>query len=226
MKSVNPVKMLAAFALGFLVSSVTEGRIISKCELKEQLEAAQIQVIRAMGDKMTVNDLNARLVCLAGATGFNTSFKDIPAKPKEPLNSHSIKPNTTQRPVRHLYGVFQLSDQLACDSGMNPSLNVCNTSCTAFTDDDVTDDIACLNIIISSIKPRPKNNITLPLVTLSTILVKACHFVVPSLYFAELRVRPNGPSFHLLGRIQDLQSGQFLSSPQPPQQSQPQDPPQ
>uniref|UniRef100_A0A8C1RYD9 Lysozyme n=1 Tax=Cyprinus carpio TaxID=7962 RepID=A0A8C1RYD9_CYPCA len=92
------------------------------------------------------------MVCLAGATGFNTSFvKNIPAKPKEPLNSNSIKPNTTRRPVWHLYGVFQLSDQLACDSGMNPSLNVCNTSCTAFTDDDVTDDIACLNTIISSI---------------------------------------------------------------------------
>lgn len=134
------------------------------------------------------------VVCLAGATGFNTSFvKNIPAKPKEPLNSNSIKPNTTRRPVWHLYGVFQLSDQLACDSGMNPSLNVCNTSCTgefekkktatviintasyvfwisascsycfqmkslclcslfskAFTDDDVTDDIACLNTIISS----------------------------------------------------------------------------
>ncbi|KTF76123.1 hypothetical protein cypCar_00038118 [Cyprinus carpio] len=172
MKSVNAVKMLAVFALVFLVSSVTEGLIISKCELKEKLEATQIQVIRAMGDKMTVNDLNARLVCLAGATGFNTSFvKNIPAKPKEPLNSNSIKPNTTRRPVWHLYGVFQLSDQLACDSGMNPSLNVCNTSCTAFTDDDVTDDIACLNTIISSM--------------LSTILVKECHFVVPSQYFVE-----------------------------------------
>ncbi|XP_026128168.1 sperm acrosome-associated protein 5 [Carassius auratus] len=151
MKSVNAVKMLGAFALVFLLSSVTEGRIISKCELKEQLETTQIQVIRAMGDKMTVNDLNARLVCLAGATGFNTSFvKNIPAKVKEPLNIHSIKPNTTQRPVWHLYGVFQLSDQLACDSGMNPSINVCNTTCSAFTDDDITNDIACLNTIISS----------------------------------------------------------------------------
>ncbi|XP_016145394.1 lysozyme C, milk isozyme-like [Sinocyclocheilus grahami] len=183
---INPVKMLAAFALVFLVSSVTEGRIISKCELKEKLEASQIQVIRAMGDKMTRNDLNARLVCLAGATGFNTSFvKNVPAKPKELLNIHSTKANAQRHPVWHLYGVFQLSDQLACDSGMNPSLNVCNTSCTAFNDDDVSDDIACLNTIISSIKPRPKNIISLPLVTLNTILVKECHSVIPSLYFAE-----------------------------------------
>ncbi|KAL0202876.1 hypothetical protein M9458_000894 [Cirrhinus mrigala] len=153
MKSVNPVKMLAALAMVFLVSSVTEGRIISKCELKEKVEAAQIEVIRAMGDKMTQTELTARLVCLAGATGFNTSFvKTIPAKPKEykPFNANSMKLNATQRLVWNLYGVFQLSDQVACDSGMKPSLNICNTSCTAFTDDDVTDDIACLSTIISS----------------------------------------------------------------------------
>ncbi|XP_058650850.1 lysozyme C-1 [Onychostoma macrolepis] len=136
-----------------------------------------------MGDKMTANDLNARLVCLAGATGFNTSFvKTIPAKPKE---SKHLNIPAARRPVWNLYGVFQLSDQLACDSGMNPSLNVCNTSCTAFTDDDVTDDIACLNSIISSIQPRPKHSLFLPLITLNTIMVKECRSVVPSLYFAE-----------------------------------------
>uniref|UniRef100_A0A8C1NJR5 Lysozyme n=1 Tax=Cyprinus carpio TaxID=7962 RepID=A0A8C1NJR5_CYPCA len=134
--------MLAVFALVFLVSSVTEGLIISKCELKEKLEATQIQM-KGRSPSHAFSFGSDAVVCLAGATGFNTSFvKNIPAKPKEPLNSNSIKPNTTRRPVWHLYGVFQLSDQLACDSGMNPSLNVCNTSCTAFTDDDVTDDIA------------------------------------------------------------------------------------
>jgi len=54
------VKMLAALALVLLVSSATEGRILRKCELKKQLEAAQIQVPEAMGDKMTVDDLIAR----------------------------------------------------------------------------------------------------------------------------------------------------------------------
>ncbi|KAL1281756.1 hypothetical protein QQF64_000559 [Cirrhinus molitorella] len=166
--------MLVALALVFLVSSVTQGRIISKCELKEKVEAAQIEVIRAMGDKMTPNELTARLVCLAGATGFNTSFvKTIPAKPKEskPFNANSVKLNAASRLAWRMYGVFQLSDQLACDSGMTPSVNFCNTSCTAFTDDDITDDIACLSSIISSM--------------LSTILVKECHSVVPSEYFAE-----------------------------------------
>ncbi|CAM4471383.1 unnamed protein product [Leuciscus chuanchicus] len=181
--------MLSALALVLLVSSATEGRILSKCELKAELEAAQIKMIRAMGDKMTVDDLIARLVCKASASGFNTSFvKAIVAKPKEnvPFNTHSFG-HEKQRPVRQLYGMFQLSDQLACDSGMMPSLNVCKMSCSALIDDDITDDIACLKTVIGSIKPKPKNSsdITLPLATLNTILVKECRFVVPSRYFAE-----------------------------------------
>ncbi|XP_039475953.1 uncharacterized protein LOC120442776 [Oreochromis aureus] len=45
---------------------------------------------------------------------------------------------------KNLYGLFQLSDRKFCDSGYCPSENVCHTSCTAFTDDDITDDIACV----------------------------------------------------------------------------------
>uniref|UniRef100_A0A669CQK4 Lysozyme n=1 Tax=Oreochromis niloticus TaxID=8128 RepID=A0A669CQK4_ORENI len=43
---------------------------------------------------------------------------------------------------KNLYGLFQLSDRKFCDSGYCPSENVCHTSCTAFTDNDITDDIA------------------------------------------------------------------------------------
>ncbi|KAI3353549.1 hypothetical protein L3Q82_020067, partial [Scortum barcoo] len=41
------------------------------------------------------------------------------------------------------YGIFQLFDSLFCDSGYRSSRNVCRTSCTAFTDDNIMDDIAC-----------------------------------------------------------------------------------
>ncbi|KAK9981574.1 hypothetical protein ABG768_001101 [Culter alburnus] len=90
--------MLAALALVLLVFSVTEGRILSKCELKEQLEAAQIQQIRALGDTTTVDKLIARLVCnVENTSGFNTSLVtsvqinqdeirppfQIPPKPKD-----------------------------------------------------------------------------------------------------------------------------------------------
>ncbi|PWA29332.1 hypothetical protein CCH79_00013941, partial [Gambusia affinis] len=41
------------------------------------------------------------------------------------------------------YGIFQLSDSYLCDSGNNLSRNLCQKSCTDFTDDDITDDIEC-----------------------------------------------------------------------------------
>ncbi|KAK2817509.1 hypothetical protein Q5P01_025700 [Channa striata] len=43
-----------------------------------------------------------------------------------------------------LYGIFQLSDSHFCDSGYRWSRNECRTDCSAFIDDDITDDIACL----------------------------------------------------------------------------------
>ncbi|KAF1394569.1 hypothetical protein PFLUV_G00002400 [Perca fluviatilis] len=42
-----------------------------------------------------------------------------------------------------LYGIFQLSDKTFCNSGYRSSKNKCNTTCDAFTDDDISDDIAC-----------------------------------------------------------------------------------
>ncbi|KAK1803046.1 hypothetical protein P4O66_021574, partial [Electrophorus voltai] len=48
---------------------------------------------------------------------------------------------------RTLYGIFQLSDDIACKSGSIYSLNRCQLDCAALTDDDITDDIACLKIL-------------------------------------------------------------------------------
>ncbi|XP_043090124.1 uncharacterized protein wu:fj19g03 isoform X2 [Puntigrus tetrazona] len=122
--------MLAALALVFLVSMVTEGRIVSKCELKEQLEASQIQVIRSIGDKATADTLIATLVCNAEKTsGFNTSLiasiqidRDnlrppfqIPSGPKEEkpsaeeeddekLEEEHIIPVKPQHPPKGIHG--------------------------------------------------------------------------------------------------------------------------
>ncbi|XP_056312397.1 uncharacterized protein wu:fj19g03 [Danio aesculapii] len=66
------MKMLSACALLLLAFAVTHGRIVSKCELKEQLEVARA---RATGHKMTVDQLIASLVCnVENTSGFNTSL--------------------------------------------------------------------------------------------------------------------------------------------------------
>ncbi|XP_052399682.1 uncharacterized protein LOC127946877 [Carassius gibelio] len=243
MKSVNAVKMLSAFALALLVSSVTEGRTISKCELKAKLDAAQFQQITVMKETITVNSLIIRLVCKASSSAFNTSFvknatdhnkemKPSQAPPQDasqgPLQASAGAPSRrgppqapssrlppqapaeappkhheqvpskrpqgpgheTQHPqpttatdaVRHLYGVFQLSDQLACDSGMRLSLNVCNMTCSALTDDDITDDIACLKTLMNITKGKPKE---IPTDVKKIVEMKECPSVASPDYFAD-----------------------------------------
>ncbi|XP_024145984.1 uncharacterized protein DDB_G0283697-like [Oryzias melastigma] len=41
------------------------------------------------------------------------------------------------------FGLFQLSDSFFCDSGNGLSKNLCDTNCSAFIDDDITDDLEC-----------------------------------------------------------------------------------
>ncbi|XP_077379450.1 uncharacterized protein LOC144020164 [Festucalex cinctus] len=41
------------------------------------------------------------------------------------------------------HGIFQLSDSYFCQSSARWSQNVCKSSCSAFSDDDITDDLDC-----------------------------------------------------------------------------------
>ncbi|XP_046693095.1 uncharacterized protein wu:fj19g03 [Silurus meridionalis] len=56
-----------------------------------------------------------------------------------------------EAPDRTRYGIFQLSDS-ACNSGLDYSLNHCELDCSALTDDDITDDIACLMSLDENVK--------------------------------------------------------------------------
>ncbi|XP_052401017.1 uncharacterized protein LOC127948563 isoform X14 [Carassius gibelio] len=296
MKSANPVKMLVVVALVLLVFSVTEGRIINKCELKARLDAAQLQQITVMEETITVNSLIARLVCKASFSAFNTSFVQntavhnemMPAQyppqvasqvppqappsgappqasphrgppkapssrvlpqapagspPKVPPSGAPTKvppsgsppkvppfgapskvppsgsppkippsgsppkvppsgsppkvlpsgaqssskphPTTAAKDAGHLYGVFQLRDQLVCDSGMIPSQNVCNMTCSALTDDDITDDITCLKTLTNFMNAKPKEVLFDVKKIAEMMLVEECRSVVPPNYFAE-----------------------------------------
>ncbi|XP_008283189.1 YTH domain-containing protein 1-like [Stegastes partitus] len=48
-----------------------------------------------------------------------------------------------RRRSRFLYGVLQLSNTYFCKTDFRWSANKCNTSCKAFIDDDISDDVAC-----------------------------------------------------------------------------------
>ncbi|KTF99994.1 hypothetical protein cypCar_00023248 [Cyprinus carpio] len=87
--------------------------------------------------------------------------------------------------VERLYGLFQLSDQWACNSDKVPSLNICNMKCTALNGDDATNDIACLKTLMNSMPPKPLVNPSDLKKILGTLLVDECRSVVHSEYFAE-----------------------------------------
>lgn len=95
-------------------------------------------------------------------------WRKIPRPPKK----KPTRPVRLCRPRTGYYGIFQLSDRIFCDSGENPTENLCKTRCSgecgtgtqdsgppwwtwagltqasgvsaAFIDDDITDDIRCL----------------------------------------------------------------------------------
>ncbi|XP_035856359.1 protein starmaker-like [Sander lucioperca] len=73
------------------------------------------------------------------------SSKDRSSKDRssEDRSSEDRSSEETNRSSLGLYGIFQLSDETFCNSGYRSSKNKCNTTCDAFTDDDISDDIAC-----------------------------------------------------------------------------------
>ncbi|XP_056589260.1 uncharacterized protein LOC130409349 [Triplophysa dalaica] len=100
---------------------------------------------------------------------------------RPPAGSSGILPGTTM----NLYGIFQLSDRVACDSGSNQTMNICRMNCNALIDDDIRDDIACLktlmgfmsNVTITSPSSTPR------IINMDVTFVEECRSVVPSQYF-------------------------------------------
>ncbi|XP_016415660.1 uncharacterized protein LOC107746095 [Sinocyclocheilus rhinocerous] len=253
-------KMLAVLALVLLVSSASEGRILSKCELKSQLQAAlggkvpgtvtnrPVDVTAVVPENVTSSvpgntanlTLIAQIVCTVERvskfnTGLVTTIREDSRPPVRPPVRPPIRPpqrpnerpggrpgrpggrprgkrshvaaqlrrparlsddssesseensRERQRLATKLFGIFQLSDRVACDSGSGKSLNICRMKCSALIDDDIRDDITCLktlldsarNATVSALASLPKKK---PHIILS---VNECRNVNPAQYFAE-----------------------------------------
>ncbi|XP_062975630.1 lysozyme C-1-like [Elgaria multicarinata webbii] len=46
------------------------------------------------------------------------------------------------------YGIFQINSRYWCSNGQGPSANGCGKPCSAFTTDDITDDIECAKKVV------------------------------------------------------------------------------
>ncbi|XP_052462615.1 alpha-lactalbumin-like [Carassius gibelio] len=172
--------MLAVVVVLFLAAGVSESVILSKCELKRQLERG----LSLPAPNST--DILAQIVCHVELTsGFNTSAIKKIAEPEEhssvqgSRHRRSVKgkgPRTTPRPATRaprlgsdedksevwtLYGLFQLSDHVVCRSTQSHSLNLCGLTCDKLIDSDTSDDIACVQALINAVSapnPDPKTS--------------------------------------------------------------------
>ncbi|XP_041825121.1 uncharacterized protein LOC121629552 [Melanotaenia boesemani] len=221
------LELLLALAVVALVPSLSESRIVSKCELKGDLEKAivldkrlvpykeqilAIVICEVEGKSHFVTDLTKvygerRPTTTVPSTADNITIVEIPTTTTttaNPVNTNSGTASNsaaggsrkkrdarkkTKKKSSHeesladimndeenkfnevemmqddehmgdhkdsshevsaieswslgFYGVFQLSDSHFCNSGYRWSRNLCRSSCSAFTDDDITDDVAC-----------------------------------------------------------------------------------
>ncbi|XP_077185474.1 lysozyme C, milk isozyme-like [Paroedura picta] len=112
-------------ALFFLLLSVTEAKHFWRCELARTLKAAGLDTFGGR----SVKDW----VCLAYYESYYKT--DVVGEPK-PDGSRN-------------YGIFQINSRLWCSTGSQEPNFGCKTDCSAFTDDDITDDIECAKKIAS-----------------------------------------------------------------------------
>ncbi|XP_076583531.1 uncharacterized protein LOC143318897 [Chaetodon auriga] len=214
--------LLVVLAVAAVVPSLSEGRIVSRCELREKLGQAIALPKRLQKHKETVL---ARVICVVEERShLNTSLVRVFGKPKTTAAPATTEPTDIEvedgkvrkrreaddsseevdgmemdsileeleedqsdeedmdedgnmegnddgdemgedeqepeeggkrkkrsmhhrrhgrRPKAHtLYGLFQLPDR-HCDSPSHLSKNTCETTCGAFTDDDIEDDLGC-----------------------------------------------------------------------------------
>ncbi|XP_071765123.1 lysozyme C, milk isozyme [Centroberyx gerrardi] len=159
------MKMLVALVLAALFSAPAEGKLVDKCELKTLLEEAELKNCHR---HVTDEDFVAKIVChVEKGAGFNTSA-------------------VSQRDTWTLYGIFQLSDHLICSSGAGDSPNLCDINCSDLIDDNVANDIKCLETIKTKFQSHDYDHLKVDFIRMIRILFQSeCYNVSASTYFAD-----------------------------------------
>ncbi|XP_025763586.1 lysozyme C, milk isozyme [Oreochromis niloticus] len=118
------------------------GRIVPKCELRDQLIWATSNLPQKAKDSgLDSEKFVTKIVCFVeNVSEFNTSLVS------NGLRDDGIwqKNDSSGDSDDTLYGIFQLWDQLVCGNGTNPSPNICAINCMDLIDDDIQDDVRCL----------------------------------------------------------------------------------
>ncbi|XP_047658878.1 mucin-2 isoform X2 [Tachysurus fulvidraco] len=127
--------------------------------------------------------------------GANKSATEnvMPPPPPPPKFNSSMIMSRKRRGINGqwtLYGLFQVADVIACTSSPpKPTMNLCNLSCNKLIDNDLTDDISCVQSIINYKIPvtGDKDEATRLLRTMKDMLMNSCPTVDYTNYLAECK---------------------------------------
>ncbi|KAM3848168.1 lysozyme C, milk isozyme-like [Vipera latastei] len=112
------------YTLLFLFIAGSETKVYSRCELARRLKQS--------GMDGYVGVSLGNWVCMA----YHESHYDT--KAVSPINDNGSRD----------YGIFQINSRYWCNNNQGRTANGCNKPCSAFTDDDITDDIACAKRVV------------------------------------------------------------------------------
>ncbi|KAJ8002125.1 hypothetical protein DPEC_G00176580 [Dallia pectoralis] len=93
----------------------------------------------------------------------------------------SSENNSEEETEWTLYGLFQLSDHVICASGSIPSLNLCQMNCSALIDDNLSDDINCMETIGRTMESGLQHSMALTTM-LKLLFPKDCERTTASTY--------------------------------------------
>ncbi|XP_011282195.1 lysozyme C, milk isozyme [Felis catus] len=118
MRSILIISLLGCFFAAY------EAKIFPKCELARKLKAEGMDGFHGYS--------LANWVCMAEhESNFNTRA----------FNGKNDNGSSD-------YGIFQINSKWWCKNNSSPSANACNTMCSRFLDDNISDDIACAKRVV------------------------------------------------------------------------------
>ncbi|KAH0628950.1 hypothetical protein JD844_010615 [Phrynosoma platyrhinos] len=112
------------FTLLCLFIAINEAKVFSRCELAARLKRGGLD----------------------GYYGYSLGNWICMAYHESRYNSRAVgRPNWDKS---RDYGIFQINSRWWCSNGQGKTANGCKSSCSAFTNDDITDDINCAKRIV------------------------------------------------------------------------------
>ncbi|XP_035602748.2 uncharacterized protein LOC118364989 [Oncorhynchus keta] len=113
------------------------------------------------------------------------SSKEDSSKEDSSKEDSRKEDSSEEETMRTLYGLFQLSDRVICASGSTPSLNLCQMNCSDLIDDDISDDLDCVETIKQTVESGPRDHKMALMRMFKLLFQKECVMTDASSYFSE-----------------------------------------